>query len=317
MKPYRKKSVFIRIKPKISVLMPLILILIGGCAAHSTPQKQKLANAVESGKPPKSMAVLPSLNHTSVEGLQKNFRSYIFGHLTVLPYRDMELSEVDTRLRDNHLLENYDFTRIPVQELGRILGCDAVVMTELTAFYRIFLGIYSQMTVKGNITIWDTHSGSEIWTDTQVIRKHEGGIPLALIDLPLISVRSGLHLRNNNREKIIDALSERLIAGIPAPACILDAEEGKVKYAYELQVGAYLTKENAYTIKKDLIEKGYSAKIRSNRDDQGLWHRVFIGTYEDQEVALKHQMEIRKKFGVQPVIARFLLNNSDEGKQFE
>jgi hypothetical protein len=312
MKPYRKKPVFIRIKLPFIALMPLIMIFIGGCTAHSTLSNQKLATAVESGKSPKSMAVLPSINHTHVKGLQKNFRLNIFGHLTVLPYRDLELLEVDNRLRDNHLLENDDFTRIPIRELGRILGCDAVVMSELTVFYRIFLGIYSQMTVKGNITIWDTRSGSKIWTDTQVIRKHEGGIPLTLIELPFISVRSGLNLRNNNREKIIDALSERLISRIPAPPCILDAEKEKVKYAYELQVGAYLTKENAYTIKKDLIEKGYSAKIRSNRDDQGLWHRVFIGTYEDQEVALKHQMEIRKKFGVQPVIARFLLNNNYE-----
>ncbi|MFO8084371.1 MAG: SPOR domain-containing protein [Desulfobacterales bacterium] len=269
--------------------------------------------AAKNGNPPKSIALLPVLNHTKFHELGKIFRIDLFSHLAVLPYQDIELSKVDIRLKDNGLLENVGFTQIPIQELGRILGCDAVVIGELNKCHRLFLGVYSQMTVEGCVTIWDTRSGAQIWTDTLVLRKHEGGIPLGLLDLPLISVRSGMNLRNTIREDLVDKLSENLISRIPAPPSTNMTRNEKFEYAYELQIGAYLIKENAYKEKKQLEEQGYyPVHVRSHWDERGLWHKVLIGSYKDREYVLQLQKEIRDNMGAHPVIARFVLNNNDQ-----
>jgi hypothetical protein len=234
--------------------------------AHAPAPYQQLNAAVECGDPPKSIAVLPFVNHTDTEGLENEFRLGVFGHIAVQAYRDVELSLVDSRLRDKGLLKNRAFTHVSIRKLGRILQCDAVVMGEVLNFDRIFLGIYSQMSIEGSITVWDTRSGTKIWTDEQSVRMHEGGVPLSLLDVPLISVRSGYNLMENNREDIVEDLSEQLVARMPAPACFLTVDAARVRYAYELQAGAYLVREHAVKLKKYLEERGYSARIRSNWD---------------------------------------------------
>jgi hypothetical protein len=276
-----------------------------------------LTAAVECGDPPRSVAVLPFINHTDIEGIEKEFRLSVFSQITVHPYRDVELSEIDARLLEKGLMENLAFTKEPVRELGRILKCDAVVIGEVENFYRIYLGIYSQMTVEGSVTIWDTRTGERIWTDVQKISKREGGVPLDLLDIPLISVRSGFNLRNGNQEELTEELAELLISRIPAPACYLVDSKNEVRFAYELQVGAYLTREHAVRLKTYLEDRGYPANIRSNWDERGFWHRVFLGSYEDKEVALNLQKEIRENIGTHPILARIVLSDASGGDRLE
>ncbi len=303
---FHRKTVF-----RTSILV-LTLLWLCSCAAHSPENPQKLSTAVKHGNPPKSIALLPVLNHTGIEELGTEFRLELFSNLAILPYQDVELSTIDALLKDRGLLENFEFSRAPVQDLGRILGCDAVAIGRLNEFDRLFLGVYSQMNIEGGLTIWDTRTGARIWADTLVVRSHEGGIPLGLLDLPLISIRSGMNLRNAVRKDLVGKLSEHLIERIPAPACISTAR-GHIEYAYELQVGAYLIKENAFREKKHLEEKGYHpVKIRSHWDERGLWHKVFLGAYKNREYVLQLQKEIKENTGARPVIARYVVNNNDQ-----
>ena len=106
---------------------------------------------------------------------------------------------------------------MPLKKLGRILGCDAVIFGEVIEFDRIFAGIYSQMAVGLSISMWDTRTGREIWVDEHIERHHEGGIPLALTDIPMITFRSGMVLRENAKIKAVDELSRLLTRRIPVP----------------------------------------------------------------------------------------------------
>ena len=167
--------------------------------------------------PPKSIAILPFGNKTEEEGLDKFVRTTVYSHLTPQPYIDIELHEVDRKLRRYNLLNYEKFCKVSVKRLGRILGCDAVVIGEVTEFQRVYAGLYSQMAVGASISIWDTRSGKKLWSDHHVTRHHEGGIPLAITDLALISIRSGLNLRESERVKAVDELSRLLISRVPVP----------------------------------------------------------------------------------------------------
>ena len=167
--------------------------------------------------PPKSIAILPFGNKTEQEGIDEFVRTTFYGHLSAQPYKDIELLEVDERLKRYHLL-NYDkLCDVPPKRLGRILRCDAVVIGEVTEFQRVYAGIYSQMAVGASITVWDTRSGKKIWSDEHVTRNHEGGIPLAITDFAMIGIRSGLNLTESEKIKTVDELSRYLTSRVPVP----------------------------------------------------------------------------------------------------
>ncbi len=300
-----------------SAFFALLFFVCGGCAGHAPPAYQPLSNAVECGDPPQSVAVLPVINHTNIEGLEEEFRVSVFSQMTVLPYRDVELSAIDSKLEENGLMEDFAFTEVSIRELGRILRCDAVALGEVNDFYRVFLGVYSRMSIEGSITIWDTRTGEKIWTETKEVSKHEGGIPFNILDLPLISVRSGYNLRNTNQEEVVEELAELLISRIPAPACFIANNKADVKYVYELQAGAYLIRDNAVKLEKYLEKLGYPASIRTNWGEVGLWHKVFVGPCEERETALDLQKEIRENIGMQPVIAKVILSDEAELQKIE
>jgi hypothetical protein len=167
--------------------------------------------------PPKSIAILPFGNKTEVEDLDEFVRTTFYSHLTPHAYKDIELHEVDRKLKRYNLLNYEKLSHVSAKRLGRILHCDAVVIGEVTEFQRVYAGIYSQMAVGASITIWDTRSGKKLWSDQHVTRHHEGGIPLAITDLAMISIRSGLNLRDSEKVKTVDELSRHLISRVPVP----------------------------------------------------------------------------------------------------
>jgi hypothetical protein len=115
--------------------------------------------------PPESIAILPFGNKTEVEDIEDFVRTTLYSHLTPHPYRDIELHDVDRKLKRYNLM-NYDkLCNVSAKRLGRILGCDAVVIGEVTEFQRVYAGIYSQMAIGVSIRIWDTRTGKKLWSD--------------------------------------------------------------------------------------------------------------------------------------------------------
>lgn len=190
--------------------------------SDAADEKVKLRN------PPKSIAVLPFGNKTEVEDLDEFVRATFYSHLAPHPYKDIELHEVDRKLKRYDFI-NYDkFNHASAKRLGRILRCDAVVVGEVTEFQRMYAGVYSQIAVGASITIWDTRSGKKLWSDEHVTRHHEGGIPLAITDLAMISIRSGLNLRDSEKVKTVDELSRHLISRFPVPDTSINGKGSKL-----------------------------------------------------------------------------------------
>jgi len=258
---------------------------------------------------PRSIAVLPFQNNTETAGIAELVRNSIYGHLSVLPYRDVEISIIDRRLQKYKVLNLEVLQQTPIQKLGRILGCDAVLFGQVNNFQRIFAGVYSQMAVDASIQVWDTRSAKKIWCDQHIARIHEGGVPLDIILLPLVSLRTGLNMREEVKIQVVDELSQYLVNAIPSPREIQDAT-----YQYELQLGAFLEKKRAHSFMRQIREKGFQPFIRNNRDDRGLWYRVLMGPYYDRQKVMELRHKIRKDCGIDSFVCNVFLKSRNTGK---
>ncbi len=283
------------------------VLMLAGCTTHHLKKDQALEDVVANGNPPRTVAVLPFMNRTDTEGFGELFRVSFYSHFCARPYQDVELHLVDMRLGEKGLGPE-DMDEASPEELGRLLGCDAVIYGEATEFSRIFAGVYSQLSVGGGITAKDARNGRLLWTDHWVTRFHEGGVPMKIWDIPLISLRSGYALRETIKIRAVDELSRALVNRIPAPPYIDAPDAGAAMVAYELQVGAFLEEERARSFLETMRQKGFPAYVRSNRDDRELWHRVILGPYEDREEA-EHvrdriQQDVEKKAFIIRVAAK-------------
>jgi hypothetical protein len=194
-------------------------IILSGCSSHlglaqnNDDEEQRII----ARNPPKSIAILPFGNQTESEDINQFVRTTFYSHFCAKPYKDLELHEVDRKLKDHNLNKHDELNQKSVKQLGRILGCDAVVIGKVTEYRRFYAGIYSQMAVGATIDVWDTRSGKQIWSDKHTARHHEGGIPLALTDIAMIGIRSGLNLTESEKVRTVDELSRYLTSRVPVP----------------------------------------------------------------------------------------------------
>jgi hypothetical protein len=194
-------------------------MVLCGCGAKLPfiKDSDNSAQQVIHRNPPKSIAILPFGNLTESEDIDEIVRTTFYSHLSTHPYKDIELYEVDRKLRRYDLPEYEKFGKVSAKKVGRILRCDAVVVGEVTEFQKVYAGIYSQMAVGASIAVWDTRTGKKIWSDEHVTRNHEGGIPLAITDLAMLGIRSGMNLTESEKIKTVDELSRHFTARIPIP----------------------------------------------------------------------------------------------------
>ena len=197
----------------------ICLIMLCGCGSQLGLIKgsDDDAQRIIVRNPPKSIAILPFGNLTDSEDIHEFVRTTFYSHLCAQPYKDIELHEVDRKLKVHNLMNHKALTAKSAKRLGRVLGCDAVVIGKVTEYQRLYAGLYSQMAVGASIAVWDTRSGKQIWNDEHVTRQHEGGIPLALTDIAMIGIRSGLNLTESEKVKTVDELSRYLSSRVPIP----------------------------------------------------------------------------------------------------
>lgn len=280
-------------------------LLLGGCATRKPLVScQALNVAVAQGDSPRSIAVLPFTNHTELEGLEDQVRQSFASQISQLPYNDLELTRIDQKLRQHGISGGKPLYTKTVIEMGEILNCDALVYGDVIEFRRVFAGIYSSLTVGAAIQIWDARTGRKLWEDEQVVADHEGGVPLNVAALPIITLRSGMNLGDGAKIQAIDKLGRKLAERLPAP----DASQRAATLAsrYELQVAAFFNEAHARTLQYELKNGGYPAKIREERHarEDRTWYKVLLGPFPSQQKAAQVKQRVDQYVGLNSFICR-------------
>ncbi len=285
-----------------------------GCAEKKSlhTSYQDMALAVARGDPPKSIALLPFGNSTTTRELEVLVRNSLYGHLSVKSYRDVEIAFIDEVLKKNNL-DHAALISMPIDRLGDMLGCDAVVFGEVVDFQRVYAGVYSQMRIAAKITIWDTRTSRQIWTDSQEVTYHEGGIPLNILFIPLLTLRTGMNIRESVKMRAIDDLARKLSNNIPATS-LNNGKPLKRNEIFEVFVGNYESKKQATKILKKVRDHGFPGFLRKGSDDS-MGYRVFLGEFEDRDEAIGIQERLFEAFnGSQPVGIVLMKKNNKQKK---
>ncbi|MCX7816436.1 MAG: DUF799 family lipoprotein [Syntrophales bacterium] len=171
---------------------------------------------------PKTVAVLPFVDVSQSQQGATAVRKGFYNHFSSLPFKDMELKQVDNLLEKAGLTDPIEINKKTPQELGAILGVDAVIYGEISNFDKLFAVMYSQVAVGAKIKMYDTKSGELLWTGEHTVRLHEGGISLNPIGIAATIVATAMNVRDIQLLRACDDLFRDMVKTIPTPS-IADA----------------------------------------------------------------------------------------------
>ncbi|THB68699.1 MAG: hypothetical protein D6E12_06070, partial [Desulfovibrio sp.] len=154
--------------------------------------------------PPASIAVLPLTEEdewsvTPGDRTPRDIvRRALYNHLAYLPFRDLELTEVDRRLAEAGLSNPAELRTVAMSDPARlkdVLGVDAVVLGRVTDFDRLYLGLYSEVRVGCSLYMVSLHSGNTLWRVEHETASSAAGVPIDPIGLAVTALSTLWNLR--------------------------------------------------------------------------------------------------------------------------
>lgn len=166
---------------------------------------------------PKLVAVLPFVDVSKSQQGAQEVRRGFYNHFSSLPFKDMELYRVDNLLAKAGLTDPVEINKKSPQEIGKILGVDAVVYGEISNFDKLFAVVYSQVSVGAKVRMYDVKSGELLWRGEHVARIHEGGVSISPIGMVATIVATALNVRDIQLLRACDDLFRDMVKTIPVP----------------------------------------------------------------------------------------------------
>lgn len=203
-----------------------------GCATPSYVDKGKGENSSElnfsevvfqvhdgyNSNPPDCVAVLPF--RTPKEGISQaegvtldqteSIRRAFYAHLSPQGKRDVEIPRVNFVLGQIPEADKNDLGVV-----GERLGCDALVVGEVTEYGSAYFGVYSKVAVGADLKMIRARDGSLLWEGMHVASSHGGEIPFSPVGLAMGLIKASLNLEEEQLFRVIDDLARRLVTTIP------------------------------------------------------------------------------------------------------
>jgi len=114
---------------------------------------------------PRVLAVLPFDNMSANLDATPLIRPIVNERLRAKGYQMLDLAEVDRVLQENGVLISHDVYAFTPEELGRMLGADAVMFGTVTDFNTKYVVLYSSVSVGIKLELKDGRSGTVLWSD--------------------------------------------------------------------------------------------------------------------------------------------------------
>jgi hypothetical protein len=207
---------------KISLII-LVAVLFSGCVMSTGNKDLSISDIPGFGKNdgkatgekvklPNTVAVIPfnSENQYASDIVTK----YFYNSFSTLTYKDIELDAIKRVLKGKSLAQ---INSMDVQELGRLLGVEGIIIGTVTDFDKLFAGIYSSVTVGADIKFYDVKSGKLIWKFKENAKKREGGIALSPIGIATQLVMAAYNLREVQVYRAAEDLFRDVFKTIPQP----------------------------------------------------------------------------------------------------
>jgi len=245
---------------------------------------------------------MPFINRTRRVGLDKAVRKSFYSHFSSKNYYDFELNEIDSSLEAVEKLYAEPWRSISPQELGRFFNADFIVFGEVLDYKKIYLGVYSQISLTVKVDMIETREGMLAWAQTLVKRSHQGDVPMNPFAALSASVRSGLHLQEENVEVLTDKLCREIVENIPDQPPPAKA----TAFWADVQMASFSDPARASRVEQEFAGKGFRARTEQVRLKDNVWHRVLLGPYINTEAE-----KLKKTLADDPRFAPILIHHSN------
>ncbi|MDB9704468.1 lytic transglycosylase domain-containing protein [Rhodospirillales bacterium] len=276
-------------RSKVLCLIVVILTGLTGCESinpeGSEYQKTRISlNGVNqfntpnssSSRMPRCIAVLPFTSEGDIPDiLLTTLRESVAGKISPLDFRDVELRFVDTLLSQM----NADET----SHISEGLNCDGIMYGEVTSHNRVYVGVFSHLSITAKLRLVNVQHGEIAWMSKQTSGRNGGGVPLSISGAITGALSAIINASDDTQLSVIDDLSRSLVATLPSPTPGLYLAEKATEQSRQIrsfsggeQGSAKFTNasyENATPVAARLSgNRGYSAKSRnvSKTDVQAL-----------------------------------------------
>ena len=126
--------------------------------------------------PPRSVAVLPVLNETVSLKAQDIFRPLIQKKLSQKGYETSSFVHIDEKLLTKEIREAGQVHSLSPQELGKLLGVDALLYATVTDFSTTYLVAYASMSVGARFELKDVRTGEKLWDSEHRVKEPKLGL---------------------------------------------------------------------------------------------------------------------------------------------
>lgn len=188
-------------------------LLTSACSqtTPTTPTPRFVAWSQIDRTTPKRVCVLPFVDKINVPGLANKVRQSFAGHLTLKHFTDAELYDIDERLE----AFGSGWQTASTQDLGKALNCNALVYGEVTRAGRLYLALYSQLTLEGGILFVDAETGQALVKDSYATKFRSAGLPLSPLSIVPDAVKNLSNLSDTQMLRAIDDLGRNLAEKVP------------------------------------------------------------------------------------------------------
>ena len=140
-------------------------------------------------------------------------RRALFAHLAPQGRR------VEKPARVDFVLDQLDpADRGNLAEIGKRLGCDALITGRVTEWSSHFYGIYSRVAVGAELKMVRASDGAVLWEGSHTAAIHGGTIPISPIGLAMGVADAASNVEDEQTFRVVDDLARRLIGTIPDDA---------------------------------------------------------------------------------------------------
>ena len=156
-------------------------------------------------------------------------RRFFFGHFASREFVDIELMYVDKVLQELGILTPNDLYQIPAQELGRILGADALIYGRVTEYKNSYYMLYKQIRIGLSIKCVSTKDGSIFFEGEQV--RHDNDIRVATnpFDFVIASFQNSMSMRDVYAARASEEVVRELVLRIPIVNSFIEEEEQLIR----------------------------------------------------------------------------------------
>jgi hypothetical protein len=209
-----------KLKPMFlpSLLVLLIAFGIASCALKEMITGPPSPDIIEEEQLPHKVAILPFVNRTSDPEAAAIVRKMFYNFFSSLNYLDVELTLIDDSLVRAGLYDKIVAGEtVSPQNLGQLLGVDAVVFGEVLSLGKIFALVYSDNQAGLKARIVRCNTGQVTWEVEHTVHLEEGDVPFTPLGLAATVLKTAISHQRATHLKAASELCMQVVATIPNP----------------------------------------------------------------------------------------------------